>query len=428
AMRFIHAVALTFWLFERSLAIPWVEPLPTPQGYLRQAGVSPRPTEAPGLNGIPNELLRRQEDIIYPPPAGWCGFVTGDYSKQDYGDYCGSSCERNDGMLKCSDSDTPYCNTYRFPGATRLYNCDSTTNTGLSVENLADYYVTAIGSTLDASQGLFSLDEESSSGSRTRASYTPRYTYSPDSYTSSSSYSDSGAGLSAGAIRGIAIGVSLGVCLVFILLAIFIVKRRRANRVKRAAQPNLPPAYSPGAPMQQQPPPPSNPAYQPVAQQDPSYQGGYFAPEAVGKNNGTSVMTQPSVSPSALQTPQQRHSAAPSSFLSPNAGDQGRESFYRGPVSPTITEVDGSGRPLPEADSIQRPTSTHQGMVSPMTSASPPPPNTTSQYGQHYAQSQPGQQTQGQVQNGYVPPRAGTHEAPVNHAYSGPYEMPNRQH
>ena len=127
---------------------------------------------------------------------------------------------------------------------------------------------------------------ESSSGTRTRASYTPRYTYSSDSYTSSSSSSDSGAGLSAGAIRGIAIGVSLGVCLVFILLAIFIVKRRRANRMKRAAQPNLPPAYSPGAPMQQQPPPPSNPAYQPVAQQDPSYQGGYFAPEAVGKNNG----------------------------------------------------------------------------------------------------------------------------------------------
>ncbi|KAL9628397.1 MAG: hypothetical protein Q9204_005911 [Flavoplaca sp. TL-2023a] len=78
-MRFINAVALSFCLFERSLAIPWVEPLPTPQGYLRQAGVSPRPTEAPGLNGIPNELLRRQEDIIYPPPAGWCGFITGDY-------------------------------------------------------------------------------------------------------------------------------------------------------------------------------------------------------------------------------------------------------------------------------------------------------------------------------------------------------------
>lgn len=331
-------------------------------------------------------------------------------------------------MLKCSDSDTPYCNTYRFGGFTRLYNCDSTTNTGLSVESLADYYVTAIGSTLDASQDLFSVDIESSSGSRTRAASTPRYTYSSDSSTSSSSFSDSGGGLSAGAIRGIAIGVSLGVCLVFILLAIFIVKRRRANRVKRAAQPNLPPAYSPSAPMQQQPPPSSNPAYQPVAQQDPSYQGGYFAPEAVGKNNGTSVMSKPSVSPSPLQAPQQRHSAAPSSFLSPNPSDQGRESFYRGPVSPTITEVDGTGRPIPEADSIQRPTSTHQGMVSPMTSGSPPPRNTTPQYGQHYAQSQPGQQNQGQVQDGYVPPRAGTHEAPVSHAYPGPYEMPNRQH
>ena len=41
-------------------------------------GVSPRPTEAPGLNGIPPELRRRQ-DVQWPPPANWCGFVNSIY-------------------------------------------------------------------------------------------------------------------------------------------------------------------------------------------------------------------------------------------------------------------------------------------------------------------------------------------------------------
>ncbi|KAL8846490.1 MAG: hypothetical protein Q9221_008414 [Calogaya cf. arnoldii] len=296
----------------------------------------------------------------------------------------------------------------------------------MSVEFLAQYYATAIDSTLALSQDPFSFTPEPASTSRTRAAYTPSYTYS----SSDTSSSDSGGGLSAGAIRGIAIGISVGVCAIFILLAILIVKRRRANRMKRAAQPSLPPAYSPSASMQQQPPPPSNPAYQPVPQQDQSYspaQGGYFVPDAVGKNN-TSVTAQPSISPAASQTPQQRHSAAPSSFLSPNPSDQGRESFYRGPVSPTITEVDGSDRPMPEADSIQRPTSTHQGMVSPMVTGSPPPPNLIQQSGQQHGHLQQPPQNQGQVRNGYVPPRAGTHEAPLNHANPGPYEMPDERH
>ncbi|KAL8912369.1 MAG: hypothetical protein Q9172_007514 [Xanthocarpia lactea] len=438
-MRLLSLVTLTLALLERTSAIPWVEPLQTPQAYFLQAGVSPRPTEAPGLNGIPKELVRRQQDLIFPPPPDWCGFISGNYDDPltcrstytcvsslgnlgccpnslpcsniyttclEFGEYCGSSCEGNDKVLKCSISSFPYCGTYRFSGGTRLYNCDQTSASAISVELVEDYYLTATRQSL---------------GSATRSSSRSSYTYTPSSsYTSSG-----GGGLSASTIRNIAIGASVGVCVIFILIAVFVVKRRRANRMKRAAQPSLPPAYTPSAAMQQKPPG-SNPAYQPVPQQDqphPPTQAGYFAPTAAGKHNGTSVTTQPSLSPPASQTPQQRHSAAPSSFLSPNPSDQGRESYYKanGPVSPTITEVDGTGRPLPEADSIERPMSTHQGMMSPMpTGSSPgsPPPLPSMQ--QH--------QGQGQVHKGYVAPRVGTHEVPPTQAYAGPYEMPEQRH
>ncbi|KAL8689161.1 MAG: hypothetical protein Q9224_004707 [Gallowayella concinna] len=440
-MRIFNVVILAPSLFGSTLAVPWVEPLPTPQGYLFNAGVSPRPTEAPGLNGIPRELVRRQQDVIYPPPPNWCGFINGDYN---FGDICDASCEKDDKTLKCSISAMPFCGTYQFSGGTRLYNCETSSGYKSSVQFLADYYVTAISSTLAPSTDPFSFVRDTATAAATRSSYSSRYT-SSSSYSSS----DDGGGLSAEAIRGISIGVGIGVCVIFIALAFFIVRRRRANRMKRAAQPNLPPAYSPSAPMQQQAPS-GNPSYQPVPQQDQTYpptQNGYFSPGTMGKSNGPTVTSQPStaVSPPA-QTQQQRHSNAPSSFLSPNASDQGRDSFYRsnGPVSPAITEIDGSGRPLPEADSIVRPTSTHQGMVSPMQSGggsgSPLPPSAsplTQQYGNleqqqraqqyGYAQQQQGQ-GQTQMQNGYVAPRMGTYEVAPTQAYAGPYEMPDGRH
>lgn len=68
-------------LLQTVSAIPWNEPLPTPQGILADAGWTPRPTEAPRLNGVPQELTRRQQDVIYPPPTNWCGFINGNYSK-----------------------------------------------------------------------------------------------------------------------------------------------------------------------------------------------------------------------------------------------------------------------------------------------------------------------------------------------------------
>lgn len=64
--------------------MPGIMPLnglmPTPMGLMATAGMSPRPTEAPGFNIIPQELRRRQ-DVQFPPPANWCGFVDGDYGE-----------------------------------------------------------------------------------------------------------------------------------------------------------------------------------------------------------------------------------------------------------------------------------------------------------------------------------------------------------
>ena len=52
---------------------------PTQIASLIMNGVSPRPTDPPGSNGVPRELLRRATAIQFPPPPNWCGFVTGDY-------------------------------------------------------------------------------------------------------------------------------------------------------------------------------------------------------------------------------------------------------------------------------------------------------------------------------------------------------------
>ena len=71
-------------LFEIAVAMPGLMPLngpmPTPMGLMATAGMSPRPTVAPAFNGLPQELRRRQ-NVQYPPPANWCGFVSGIYGQ-----------------------------------------------------------------------------------------------------------------------------------------------------------------------------------------------------------------------------------------------------------------------------------------------------------------------------------------------------------
>ena len=68
-------------LLEVTYAMMWSGPQVTPAGLMAMKGMSPRPTQAPGGNGIPRELRKRAEDqYLYPPPLNWCGFVEGDYS------------------------------------------------------------------------------------------------------------------------------------------------------------------------------------------------------------------------------------------------------------------------------------------------------------------------------------------------------------
>lgn len=63
------------------------QPMPeaTPYGLVAEMGMSPMPTDAPGMpKNIPRELIRRQSadfddlDIPYPPAGYYCGLVDGD--------------------------------------------------------------------------------------------------------------------------------------------------------------------------------------------------------------------------------------------------------------------------------------------------------------------------------------------------------------
>ena len=65
-----------------AVAIPWAGPVPTPAGLMAMVGMSPKPTDAPGFEGIPQELRKR--NVIFPPPDNWCGFITGDYCKHGF--------------------------------------------------------------------------------------------------------------------------------------------------------------------------------------------------------------------------------------------------------------------------------------------------------------------------------------------------------
>ena len=66
-------------LLDRVAAIPWPGPIPTQAGLMPMAGMSLRPTDAPGFEGIPPALRRR--DVVSPPLDNWCGLVTGDPSE-----------------------------------------------------------------------------------------------------------------------------------------------------------------------------------------------------------------------------------------------------------------------------------------------------------------------------------------------------------
>lgn len=50
--------------------------------------------------------------------------------------------------LGSTESTLPWCGVFSFDGGSYLYNCDTTLALGYSVESLADWYRTAVGSTL----------------------------------------------------------------------------------------------------------------------------------------------------------------------------------------------------------------------------------------------------------------------------------------
>lgn len=78
--RFI-TLALALRCLQPCLAMPWVGPMETPVGLMATAGISPRPTQAPGLDDVPKELKPRQQALMYPPPNEWCGLIEGLPSK-----------------------------------------------------------------------------------------------------------------------------------------------------------------------------------------------------------------------------------------------------------------------------------------------------------------------------------------------------------
>ena len=69
-------LSLVYSFLRTCYAVPWIGAMETPIGIMATAGMSPRPTEAPNLGGVPKELMRRG-NLQYPPPVNWCGLIGG---------------------------------------------------------------------------------------------------------------------------------------------------------------------------------------------------------------------------------------------------------------------------------------------------------------------------------------------------------------
>jgi len=248
-----------------------------------------------------------------------------------------------------------------------------------SVEFLADYYVTAIGSTLAPTTDPFSYAKATAvAGSATGSASSrtsPLQTY-PTS--SSTSYYTSN-GLAAAAIGGIAAGISLLVCVVAGVIVFFCLRSRKRKRLaaSQAMASHAPPTYQP-PPMQQQqtgyqppnyPPPPmqqQQTSYHSVPQQDPQFQSspnyqptqaGYFGgPTDPRKSEGTHSHVSPIAAPSPVNVDSRTFSMVSSQHpgeqrpmnLSPPVPTSARpdggaaQEYYTQANSPTVTEVDGT--------------------------------------------------------------------------------------
>ena len=226
-----------------------------------------------------------------------------------------------------------------------------------SVEYLADYYITAIGSTLaptsDPFQSTYATD------SATASATMPVHPFS----TTSTSDDDTSTGLAAAAIGGIAAGAGLVICCIIGLIIFFCLRSRKRKRIA-ASQPmaagHPPPAYQP-PPMQQQIPYQSQQQtdYQPVPQKDNQFHGspdyqptqhGYFGgPTEPSKDSALSHVS-PLGSPSPSNMTPRPFSAISSQHpdeqrparVSPPLHGSPAQDYYKQPNSPTTTEVDGT--------------------------------------------------------------------------------------
>ena len=255
-----------------------------------------------------------------------------------------------------SDSLFPYCGTYSFAGGNYLYNCQGTSMfLESSVEYLADYYLTAIGSTLAPTSDSFLTH---------RATDTAANVVGPTATPSPSDDNDNtSTGLAAAAIGGIAAGAGLLVCFILGIIIFFCLRSRKRKRIA-ASQPvvasNAPPAYQP-PPMQQQTAYQSQQqaAYQPIPQKDnqfhgsPDYQptqSGYFGgPTEPSKDSAHSYIS-PIGSPSPSNVTPRPFSAIssqhpgeqPAARVSPPVPGSAAQDYYKQPNSPTTPEVDGT--------------------------------------------------------------------------------------
>lgn len=250
-----------------------------------------------------------------------------------------------------------------------------------SVEFLADYYVTAIGSTLAPSTDPFSSAKATAlsgtaSGS-TSSPFSPTQTSPTSSGSSSTNYYTS-SGLATAAIGGIAAGISLLACVVGGLVVFCCLRSRKRKRLaaSQAMASHAPPTYQPPPTQQQQtgyqqpnyPPPPmqqQQTGYQSVPQQDPHFQGspnyqptqaGYFGgptdpPKSEVLHSHVSPVGTPSPSnvdprPFSTVSSQTPNEQRPMNLSPPVPGarpDGGAaQAYYTQPNSPTVTEVDGT--------------------------------------------------------------------------------------
>ena len=244
-------------------------------------------------------------------------------------------------MNLSSDALEPFCGTYAFPSDTTLFDCQVTFMPIQNVEFLNDFYITAIGSTLasDPTTNPFGFTASAYLNPFTATATDSFASHSSSGSSSSTTYNSPHSGLPQGAIDGIAAGAAIiGVSLLG-LGAFCCVRVRRRKRVAAASHP---PTYFP-PPMQQQvqpPPPKAFDGYQSVPQQEQQYTQypgphqqaqSYFPPPASA------------VSPMSTGANDPRFSTANASLFSsrPSEPDQ-RQSYSKPPLSPMVTEVDGT--------------------------------------------------------------------------------------